>query len=195
MAGASVGLDLPFRVNGTFTEQDLLDVVQLHYAWVLFVVFIAAFVTNVILAAEPSSEAKGPVLLGPGGKPLPPSFARKNKEERERRKKLKDFSRGRKLLFLYLSVGLLATFVVNAINIIIHALSKSENGWWCREATAVSGDKFKNFKAFQLTMQIFRYTFVLQSSSTASSSSPWLTQHHPPTLPIKSHGWLQQLEN
>jgi hypothetical protein len=66
MAGASVGLDSPFRVNGTSTEQDLLDVIHLHYAWVLFVVFIAAFVTNVILAAEPSSEAKGPVLLGPG---------------------------------------------------------------------------------------------------------------------------------
>ena len=195
MAGASVGLDSPLSVNGTFTETDLLDVVHLHYAWVLFVVFIAAYVTNIILAAEPSSEAKGPVLLGPGGKPLPPSVARKNKEERERRKKLKDFSRGRKLLFLYLSVGLLATFVVNAINIIIHALSKSENGWWCREATAVSGDKFEKVQGFSTNSANFRYTFVLQSSSTASSLSPWLTQHHPPTLPIKSHGWLQQLEN
>jgi hypothetical protein len=154
MAGASVGLDSPLSVNCTFTETDLLDVVHLHYAWVLFVVFIAAYVTNIILAAEPSSEAKGPVLLGPGGKPLPRSVARKKKEERERRKKLKDFSRGRKLLFLYLSIGLLATFVVNAINIIIHALTKSENGWWCGEATAVSRDKFENFKAFQLTLQL-----------------------------------------
>ncbi len=194
MAGASVGLNSPFRVNGTFTERDLLNVVHLHYAWVLFVVFIAAFVTNIILAAEPTSETKGPVLLGPGGKPLPPSAARKNKEERERRKKLKDFSRGRKLLFLYLSIGLLATFVVNAINIIIHALNKSENGWWCGEATAVSGDEL-NLQGCSTNSSNSRYTFVLQSSFTASSSSPWLTQHHPPTLPIKSHGWLQQLEN
>ncbi len=166
MAGASIGLDSPLSVNGTFTETDLLNVVQLHYAWVLFVVFIAAYVTNIILAAEPSSETKGPVLLGPGGKPLPPSVARKNKEERERRKKLKDFSRGRKLLFLYLSIGLLATFVVNAINIIVHALTKSENGWWCGEPTAVSGDKFGNFKAFQLTLQILDirlcFSFLLQ---------------------------------
>jgi hypothetical protein len=148
MAGESVELSSPLGFNGTFTETDLLEVVHLHYAWVLFVVFIAAFVTNSIFAAEPSSESKGPVLLGPGGKPLPPSAARKNKEEREKRKKLKDFSRGRKLLFLYLSAGLLATFVVNAINIIVHALTKSENGWWCGEATAVSCSESKFLRNF-----------------------------------------------
>ncbi len=195
MAGESVELSSPLGVNGTFTETDLLDVVHLHYAWVLFVVFIAAFVTNSILAAEPSSESKGPVLLGPGGKPLPPSAARKNKEERERKKKLKDFSRGRKLLFLYLSIGLLATFVVNAINIIVHALTKSENGWWCGEATSVSGNQFKDVKELLTNFTNPRYTFVLRSSFTASSSSRWLTRHHLQTLPIKSHGSLRQLVN
>jgi hypothetical protein len=106
-------------------------------------VFLTAFVTNSILSTERSAESKGPVLLGPGGKPLPPSVARKNKEEREKKKKLKDFSRGRKLLFLYLSIGLLATFVANGVNIIVHALTASENGWWCGEPTAVSGNEFK----------------------------------------------------
>ena len=138
MAGEKVELGSPLRFNGTFTETDLLKFVHFHYAWVLFVVFLTAFVTNSILSAEPSSELKGPVLLGPGGKPLPPSAARKHKEEREKRKKLKDFSRGRKLIFLYLSIGLLTTFVVNAINIIVHALTASENGWWCGQAAAVS---------------------------------------------------------
>ncbi|KAN0110431.1 putative heavy metal tolerance protein [Hyaloscypha variabilis] len=137
MAGEEVELSSPLEFNGTLPETNLLRLVHFHYAWVLFVVFLTAFVTNSILSAEPSSEAKGPVLLGPGGKPLPPSAARKHKEEREKKKKLKDFSRGRKLIFLYLSVGLLATFVVNAINIIVHALTASENGWWCGEATAI----------------------------------------------------------
>jgi ATP-binding cassette, subfamily B, vacuolar membrane transporter HMT1/ACLQ len=139
MAGEGAELSSPSGFKGTFTETDLLELVHFHYAWVLFVVFLVAFVTNSILSTEPSSESKGPVLLGPGGKPLPRSVARKNKEEREKKKKLKDFSRGRKLLFLYLSAGLLATFVANAINIIVHALTKSEKGWWCGEATAVSG--------------------------------------------------------
>jgi hypothetical protein len=47
------------------------------------------------------------------------------------------------LLFLYLSIGLLATFVANAINIIVHALTASEDGWWCGEATAVSGNEIQ----------------------------------------------------
>ncbi|KUJ21987.1 uncharacterized protein LY89DRAFT_608651 [Mollisia scopiformis] len=115
----------------------LLNAVHFNYAWVLFVVFLVAFVANGVLSAEPSSNSKEPVLTGPGGKPLPQSSARKSKEEREKRKKLKDFSPGRKLLFLYLSAGLLATFVGNGANIIIHALTQTDNDWWCGEATAL----------------------------------------------------------
>ena len=115
----------------------LLELVHFHYAWTLFVVFLVAFVTNSILSAETSSESKDPVLLGPGGKPLPRSVARKSREELEKKKKLKDFRPVRKLLFLYLQVGLLGTFIANAVNIVVHALTESENGWWCGEATAV----------------------------------------------------------
>lgn len=125
--------------NKTVTPtEELLNVVHFNYAWVLFVVFLTAFVTNSVLTAEPSSESKEPVLTGPGGKPLPRS-ARKYKEELQKRKKLKDFSPVRKALFLYLSAGILATFVANGANIVIHALTDdSEEGWWCGEATAVS---------------------------------------------------------
>ena len=136
MAGEGVELSSHGGSNGTSTTAaTILDVLHFHYAWVLFVVFLVAFVANSVLSAEPSSESKEPILTGPGGKPLPRS-ARKTKEEREGTK-LKDFSHGRKVLFIYLSAGLLATFVANAANIVIHALTKSENGWWCGEATAV----------------------------------------------------------
>jgi hypothetical protein len=144
MAGERVELSSHSGFNGTSTitdgPTDLLDLVHFNYAWVLFVVFLVAFVANSILSAERSSELKGPILLGPGGKPLPRSAARKSKEERDKKKKLKDFSPGRKLLFLYLSAGLLATFVANGVNIVVHALTK-EN-WWCGKATAVSGNKY-----------------------------------------------------
>jgi len=138
MAGAKVELSSNSGYNGTSTAEKIIDSIQFHYAWVLFVIFLVAFVTNSILSAESSSESKDRVLLGPGGKPLPRSNARKSKEEREKRKKLKDFSPIRKLLFLYLSAGLLATFVANAVNIIAHALTETEDGWWCGEAAAVS---------------------------------------------------------
>lgn len=139
MAGERVELSLHSWHNGTSTTETILDVVHFNYAWVLFVIFLVAFVANSILTAEPSAESKEPILTGPGGKPLPRS-ARKAKEERDRKKKLKDFSPVRKLLFLYLSAGILATFIANGANIVVHALAKRENGWWCEEATAVSGN-------------------------------------------------------
>ncbi|KAF8854696.1 hypothetical protein BDZ45DRAFT_706449 [Acephala macrosclerotiorum] len=136
MAGGKLELSSNNGYDGAEAAGTLLKLVHFNYAWVLFVVFLVAFVANSILTAEPSSESKEPILTGPGGKPLPRSSARKSKEERERRKKLKDFSPGRKLLFLYLSVGLLATLVGNGANIIIRSLT-SEEGWWCGKATAI----------------------------------------------------------
>jgi hypothetical protein len=138
MAGGRLEQSSNFGYHGAEILTTLLDLVHFNYAWVLFVVFLVAFVTNSILSVEASSQSKEPALTGPGGKPLPQSSARKSKEERERRKKLKDFSPRRKLLFLYLSVGLLATFVGNGVNIVIHAL---KDNWWCGQATAVSGNR------------------------------------------------------
>ena len=115
---------------------ELLDIIHFHYAWFLGLVFLVAFFANSILSAERLAAAKETVLLGPGGKPLPGS-ARKSREERER-KKLLDFTPGRKQVFLCLSIGLLGTFVASGTNIVLHALYAKETVWWCGEPTAVS---------------------------------------------------------
>lgn len=147
MAGR--GFDLSARSgttdNGVPFSTTLLEVLHFYYSWILFAVFLVAFVTNSILTVEPSAESKGPVRLGPGGKPLPSSSARKNKEEREKKKKDKDFSQTKKAVFYYLSAALLGTFLANGVNIVAHALTEteSENGWWCGEATAVSTSSFR----------------------------------------------------
>ncbi|PQE21831.1 hypothetical protein CJF31_00007677 [Rutstroemia sp. NJR-2017a BVV2] len=99
------------------------------------VVFLLAFTAHSILTVESTDDSAEPILTGPGGKPLPRS-ARKSEEEKRKRKS-QDFSPVRKLLFLWLSAGILATFLGNAINIVVHALDKRENGWWCGEATAI----------------------------------------------------------
>ncbi|CAL3969286.1 hypothetical protein PZA11_006127 [Diplocarpon coronariae] len=139
MAGEAWAQSSQLRVDqaGLPTSTQLLDLVHFYSSPALFLLFVVAFVTNSVLSAEQAAEALGPVRLGPGGKPLPRSSARKSQEELERRKKGKDFSRGRKLLFFYLSAALLATFVANAGNIVAHALLEAERGWWCGEATAV----------------------------------------------------------
>jgi hypothetical protein len=138
MAGEGVELSSGFWSNGTSTTTKLLDLAHFNYPWILLVVFLISFVANSVLSAEPKSTSVEPKVTGPGGKPLPQS-TRKSKEEKEKRK-LKDFSPLRKLLFLYLSAGIITTFLANAVNIVVHALTKRENGWWCGEATAVSGN-------------------------------------------------------
>ncbi|CAG8973932.1 hypothetical protein HYALB_00003710 [Hymenoscyphus albidus] len=142
MAEEEVELSSQLLSNGTLTTtKRMVDIIHFHYSWVLFVIFLVAFIANSILTAEPPGESKEPVLTGPGGKPLPRS-ARKYKEELQKRKKLQDFSPGRKSLFLYLSAGLLATFVANGTNIVVHALYEhaaygADDSWWCGEATAI----------------------------------------------------------
>jgi hypothetical protein len=138
MAGGGIEQSSVWRRNGTATEI-ALDMTHFNYPWVLLVIFLTAFVTNSVLTAESSVDATEPVVTGPGGKPLPRS-AKKTREAREK-KKLKDFSQGRKLLFIWLSAGLITTFVANATIIIAHALTERENGWWCGEATAVGGGR------------------------------------------------------
>ena len=117
----------------------LLDVVHFHFPWVLLLIFLIAFVANGVASAESSAETVGPVVTGPGGKPLPRSTKKREEEQERLRRKRLDFSPLRKLLFYYLSAGVIVTFVANAANIVIHALTKREEGWWCGEPTAVSG--------------------------------------------------------
>lgn len=121
--------------------KEILDVVHFHYSWILFLIFIVVFLITSISSANTTKAINDTVLLGPGGKPLPAS-ARKIKEERERRQKLIEFSPGRRTLFKYLAASTLATFLANGVEIVIHALTKSENGWWCGKEMAVS--LFKN---------------------------------------------------
>jgi hypothetical protein len=128
---------IPYQNITLAPTTPLLEVIHFNYAWFLGLVFLIAFIANSFLSAQPAtSQSKEPVLLGPGGKPLP---RRKSKEDCEK-KKLEDFSPGRKNVFLYLSIALLASFVAHGFNIVIHALVEEE-GWWCGEATAVSGDQ------------------------------------------------------
>lgn len=139
MAGERVELRSDSGSDGTTTTKSFLDILHFHYPWVLLLIFLAAFVVNSILTAEPSTASAGPSITGPGGKPLPRS-AKKSKEEREKQK-LQDFSSARKLIFIYLSAGVILTFVGSAVNIIAHALTERETGWWCGESTAVSGNE------------------------------------------------------
>lgn len=141
MAAAAEGVEPTSQLASTSSVSGmgrLLNAVHFNSSWILAVLFLIFFVGNSILTADPTSETPPPTITGPGGKPLPRSAA-KYKEELQKWRKMKDFNQGRKTLFLYLHAGLLSTFLASGVNIVIHALVENDEGWWCGEATAVSG--------------------------------------------------------
>ncbi|KFZ14554.1 hypothetical protein V502_06026 [Pseudogymnoascus sp. VKM F-4520 (FW-2644)] len=113
----------------------ILHYVQYSYPLVLLVVFLTAFVAHSIISS-PSNQSvtSRSNLLGPGGKPLPPTSRPPSNGPPEPAND--GFGRTRSLLFCWLSVGLIATFVGNIVNIVVHAVSERRDGWWCGEAPA-----------------------------------------------------------
>jgi ATP-binding cassette, subfamily B, vacuolar membrane transporter HMT1/ACLQ len=105
-----------------------------HFAYPLIVLvfFLAAFTANSIWTASEVAEPSN--SNGPGGKPLP---ANKNTDSlRKLRKQQLEVGPLQKAVFNWLSIAVIATFVGNAVNVIVHALT--ERGWWCGESVAVS---------------------------------------------------------
>ena len=105
-----------------------------HFAYPLIVLvfFLVAFTANSILTVSEVTEPAN--SNGPGGKPLP---ANKNTESLRRLQKQQlEVSPLQKVVFNWLSVAVITTFVGNAVNVIVHALT--ERGWWCGESVAVS---------------------------------------------------------
>ena len=110
-----------------------------HYASpiILLVFFLVAFTAHGILTAPKEDVVLAETgQTGPGGKPLPRNSSPTAKAEREKRKAV-DFSPSRKLLFTWLSAGVLLTFLGNAVTVIVHALLDRKDNWWCGQAVVV----------------------------------------------------------
>lgn len=112
--------------------QDLLVYVHFSSPIILLIFFLLAFTAHSIATASTDTTVKGPGdQTGPGGKPLPSS------KKAPRKQDVLDFSPARKLLFNWLSVGTIATFVGSAVAVISHTLVNRKDNWWCGQSTAV----------------------------------------------------------
>ncbi|KAL8799413.1 MAG: hypothetical protein Q9182_005898 [Xanthomendoza sp. 2 TL-2023] len=130
------------------TAQSIL--IYLHFASpiFLFVFFLIAWTAHSIATASVHAPGKDPQdQTGPGGKPLPPNLRKSSKGSN-----VLDFSPARKLLFNWLSVGAIVTFVANAVVIIAHALVHRKDNWWCGESVAI-----------YIVASVFIYTLFLIS--------------------------------
>ncbi|KAI7607771.1 hypothetical protein KC319_g21195, partial [Hortaea werneckii] len=114
--------------------QDILTYVQIAYPIVLICLYIITFTTRSITTARNDDHDNlEPEQLGPGGKPLP----QKSKKKEPAIPNDFDFSRPRKLLFEWLSVGVLGSIGGNIAVVIVHAIVGREEHWWCGQAPTI----------------------------------------------------------
>lgn len=132
-------LSLSSMTSSTSIAIMALDIlVYTHYASpiVLLVFFLVAFTSHSIITAPREDVVQAETgQTGPGGKPLPRNSSPAAKAARE--KKALDFSPSRKLLFVWLSAGVVLTFLGNAVTVIVHALLDRKDNWWCGQAVVV----------------------------------------------------------
>ena len=81
---------------------------------------------------------------GPGGKPLPQKASPSAKSKARREKEDLDVSPARKLLFIWLAVGVILSFVGNAVVVIIQAVLYRKDHWWCGKSVAVLHHRTEN---------------------------------------------------
>lgn len=114
----------------------ILHYAQYTYPLVLLIVFLATFFAHSIISSPTNqSVSSRSNVTGPGGKPLPPRSRPPSSSPPKPTNE--GFGKIRSLLFCWLSVGLILTFVGDIVNIVAHALTERKVGWWCGEAPAV----------------------------------------------------------
>lgn len=127
---------------------------------ILVVFFLAAFTAHSIATASVDPRARDSKdQIGPGGKLLSPASPKRSSQ-----KPTLDFSPARKLLFAWLSVGAIATFVANTVVVILHALIKRKDNWWCGQSVAVRS--LNTIMRWAEANAMMRSTLLPPSSST-----------------------------
>ena len=108
-----------------------------HYACpiILLVFFLVATTAfGVLTASQEELVRASPDQTGPGGRPLPRNTSPGAKKPRQQ---LTDFSPARKILFIWISVAAILTFVGNSVVVITHAITNKADQWWCGQAVVV----------------------------------------------------------
>ncbi|OJJ51301.1 hypothetical protein ASPZODRAFT_127358 [Penicilliopsis zonata CBS 506.65] len=146
---------------------ELLQTLRTGYPILLLVVFLLAFLTNSVLAARRTASTRqgAAARTGPGGRPLP----RRSRSSMAVVREAHRFSEATKLGFKWLSVGVLVTFVADAVINILHVMTSRAEHWWRGQAMVI-----------YIVGSFFVYAVILVSlldtnpSPTFAQFVPWL---------------------
>ncbi|KAH1489645.1 hypothetical protein KXV92_005079 [Aspergillus fumigatus] len=181
--------------------RELLAYLRIAAPIALLLVFVVAFVANSIRTARTVNQNRNAVCTGPGGRPLP----KRSRSTMVVVKETQKFSQSAKLLFKWLSAGVLVTLVADAAINVAHVMVARSEHWWCGQAVVI-----------YVVGSFFVYAVILVSllDSKPSPSStqliPWIvaipielaivgaslsiysTVHHEPVVGNPSGGRLRQ---
>jgi len=132
----SGGPRAPLVANNT--AHNILTYTYFAYPGLLLLFFIGVFTYDSVVSSsedQKTDDSAPAVQLGPGGKPLPPRTIKKKKQDKQ---DVLDFSRPRKLLFIWLSLVVLMTLLGNGALIIAHSVYARDEEWWPGQAYVVS---------------------------------------------------------
>lgn len=124
-----------------YATLELLEYLRTGYPILLLLVFVSSFVANSILTARNVSKNSSAARMGPGGRPLP----KRSRSSATFVKPVQPFSPNAKLLFKWLSVMILVTFVADAAINVTHVVFAKSEQWWCGQAVVVSFFFFRFF--------------------------------------------------
>ncbi|KAJ5808614.1 hypothetical protein N7474_009883 [Penicillium riverlandense] len=110
---------------------ELLQYLRTCYPLFLFVLFVVAFLANTMIVAR-NVHNHDSQRMGPGGRPLP-MRARSSNSYRQ----TQQFSKTVKRFFNWLSVGILVTWLADAIIFIAHALTARSEHWWQGQSVVI----------------------------------------------------------
>lgn len=114
---------------------EVLSYVRIASPIGLLIAFVISFVVNSVISAKQLTPHRNNVTSGPGGRPLPKrTRSAMQVVARER----PDVSPRFKLVFKWLSVGVLLTFIADAALNMAHAIIARSEHWWRGQAVVVS---------------------------------------------------------
>lgn len=125
----------------------MLGYLHIGYPIFLLVIFITAFIASSILAAKQVGKNGSQVNYGPGGRPLP----KRSRSTVAVAKPAQTYSHNTKLVFKWLSVAVLVTFVLEAALNIAHTVVARSEHWWCGQSLVV---RFSHFSRVSLVVPL-----------------------------------------